>query len=142
MMTQGKVSADGNCIGAWDGDNLDFDNDCKPLINQGQTMQWVNGAKLTGYIELEEADRVWIPDMEQTLCVALSGSSITYGEDFNEGGRKGKRCIREDDGSIKAKEKADWCSSTNASCSAPDADAFQLAGEFAASAVKVLPACP
>lgn len=142
MMTQGRISSGGNCIGAWDGDNLSFDNDCKPDRNEGQKMQWTNGAKLTGYIELEESDDVWIPEMTQTLCVALSGSAMTYGEDFSEGGREGKRCARDANGKILAGEKADWCSATNAACSPPEADAFRLEGSFAASAVKVLPSCP
>ncbi len=142
MMREGRISGDGNCIGSWDGDSLDFGNDCKPDRNEGQKMQWINGAKLTGYIELEEADDVWIPEMEQTLCVALSGSPLTYGEDFEEADRKGKRCLRDESGNIKAAEKADWCSATNTACSPPEANAFLLEGMFAASAVKVLPSCP
>ncbi len=142
MMSEGRISSDGNCIGAWDGDHLYFDNDCKPDRNEGQKMQWVNGARLTGYIELEESDDVWIPEMTQTLCVALSGSALTYGEDFKEGGREGKRCARDDSGKIKAAEKADWCAASNTACSQPEADAFRLEGKFAASAVKVLASCP
>lgn len=139
MMTDGKISADGNCIGAWKGDELAPDNACKP--DRDQKMPWVNGATLTGYIEIEEADQVWIPEMTMTLCVALSGSAATYGEDFEEGNRKGLRCAREN-GQIKAAEKADWCSATDSACSPPEADAFRLEGQFAASAVKVLDACP
>jgi hypothetical protein len=105
-------------------------------------MPWVNGARLTGYIGLEEADTVWIPEMTQTLCVALSGSGATYGEEFSEGEREGLRCLRDGDGKIVAAERADWCSATDAACSPPDADAFRLEGEFAASAVKVLDSCP
>jgi hypothetical protein len=139
LMTNGKISADGNCIGSWKGDELEFDNNCKP--DRDQKMPWINNATLTGYIEIEEADTVWIPEMTQTLCVALSGSGSTYGEDFVEGDREGLRCRREN-GKIVAAEKADWCSATDSACAAPDADAFRLEGQFAASAIKVLDACP
>lgn len=142
VMMQGlTISADGNCIGRWAGDELDFDNNCKPDRNLNQKTQWISGANLTGYIQIDEADEVWIPEMTQTLCVALSGSAITYGEDFEDGDRKGKRCLREN-GVIKAAEKADWCASTNAACSPPEADSFRLEGTFAASAVKILDTCP
>ena len=142
LMTDGRISADGNCIGSWLGDELHPYNDCKPDRNDGQKMQWVNGAALTGYITIEEAEKVWIPEMTQTLCVALSGSAGTYGEDFEEGDHKGKRCKRDADGKILAAEHADWCSSTNAICAPPEADAFRLEGNFAASAVQILDTCP
>ncbi len=140
MMKDLVVSDENNCIGAWRGDELSFDNNCKPT--REQKMPWTNAATLTGYIEIEEADQVWIPEMAMTLCVALSGSSGTYGEDFEEGDREGLRCSRDGDGKIEAAQEADWCSDTNEACSRPEADAFRLEGEFAASAVKILDACP
>lgn len=140
MMKDGKISSDGNCIGSWKGDELSYNNNCKP--DREQKMPWVNDATLTGFIKIEEADEVWIPEMKMTLCVALSGSATTYGEAFSEGGREGSRCKRESTGQIMAAEKADWCADTDTACSPPEADAFRLEGQFAASAVKVLPTCP
>jgi hypothetical protein len=139
VMMEGVISAAGNCIGTWAGDDLAFENNCKPDIDR--KTQWTTGATITGFIAVEEADDVWIPEMTQTLCVALSGSAQTYGEDFVDGDREGRRCRREN-GRILAREKADWCSASNSACSPPEADSFHLEGTFAASAVKILDACP
>lgn len=148
-LLDGKVAPDNNCIGSWDGDGLSYDNNCMPDKTIGQTMQWLNGARLTGYITAEEADAVWIPEMQQSLCVALSGDGTKYGEpDETRGGTK---CKRDSNGRLAATEKADWCSSTNAACdpcpadqtcATEAADSFRLEGMFAASAVKLNETCP
>lgn len=139
MVTEGTMSADGNCIGSWNGDGLEVDLNCQPGYS-GE--QWIHGARVAGYIDVEESETVWIPEMQMTLCVALSGSATTYGEDFEDELHKGKRCARDEGGKIRAAERADWCSATNAACQPPQADAFRFEGAFAASAVKVLAACP
>ncbi len=139
-LLDGRVAPDNDCIGSWDGDGLSYDNNCLPIRANGQTMPWLNGAKLTGYITAEEADAVWIPEMSQSLCVALSGDANTYGEP--DAVRGGNKCKRDANNRILATDKADWCSSTNAACSPPDADSFRLEGMFAASAVKINDSCP
>ncbi len=141
QLSDGHVSADNDCIGSWDGDGLSYDNNCEPNAMIGQHMQWLNGARLTAYITGEEADRVWIPQLQQTLCVALSGDAQTYGQAFVQGTVSGKRCARDMSGRILALDKADWCSSTSAACSPPDADAFRLEAGFAASAVLIRSDC-
>lgn len=142
LLSELRLSDDHNCIGSWDGDGLNPDNACMPDPTIGQDMQWKNGAKLSAFITIEEAERVWIPDLGQTLCVALGGDIIKYSEQFEENGRKGRRCKRDEEGRILVREKADWCSSTKAACSPPDADAFRLEGYFAASGVKITETCP
>lgn len=137
----GELSADNDCIGSWDGDGLSYDNNCKPDPTIGQRMQWKNGARLTAYITAEEADQVWIPQLQQTFCVTLSGDALEYGEAFEEGGLSGKRCKRDASGRIMAEARADWCSATGQACAAPGADAFRLEGRFAASAVLVRDDC-
>jgi len=141
VVMEGTISADGNCIGRWAGDELEEMNNCKPDHSLDQKSQWIPAAGLTGHILVEEADTVWIPEMAQTLCVALSGSAATYGEDFVDGDKEGKRCKRVG-GQILAAERADWCSATNSACSPPQADSFRFEGAFAASAVEIRDNCP
>jgi len=150
-LLDGRVSPDNNCIGSWDGDGLSVDNNCIPDKTIGQTMPWLNGAKLAGFITAEEAEAVWIPEMNQSLCVALSGDGNKYGEkDTARGDGTGLKCKRDVNGRIAATEKADWCASTNAACNPcpkdsvcdSAADSFRLEGMFAASAAKIKDSCP
>jgi hypothetical protein len=139
-LTDCVLSKDRGCIGEWDGDGLADWNNCKPDKTVGQTMQWKNGAKLTGYIGIEEADKVWITTMKQSLCVAISGESSKYVDPATG------KCKRDGANKILATEKADWCSKDVAAtpdqaCSPPVADAFRLEGQFAANGVKITGTC-
>lgn len=141
-LTEGVVEKDNDCIGTWDGDGLSYDNNCKPDPTIGQRMQWKNGSVLKGYITAEESDQVWIPDLQQTLCVALSGDAAEYGEDTTKDGHTGKFCKRDASNKILAAVKADWCQASNSACTPPEADSFRLEGQFAASGAKINDTCP
>jgi hypothetical protein len=129
-----KVSADNNCIGTFN-DQLDPNNLCLPDDTKGQ---FVDGAKLDGYVTLEEADQVLVPELgNRSLCTLIAGG------DFSD--QETKKCTRDANGAIEF--QGDWCAGAmegdpgkpaDASC----ADAVQLAGAFAASGAKLRTDCP
>ncbi len=66
----GKVSADNNCIGSYNGEALDPNNLCKE--EPGAVPLFIDGAKLEGHITLEDADAVLIPELSnRTLCTLI-----------------------------------------------------------------------
>jgi hypothetical protein len=128
------VSADNNCIGSFNA-NLDPNNLCLP---DNETPQFIDGARLDGYVTLEEADQVEVPELGgKSLCTLIAGPNFL--DDTM------KKCRRDGNGAIEF--KGDWCAgamegdpgkAADASC----ADAVQLAGGFAASGAKVRTDCP
>lgn len=133
-LTDGKVSADNNCIGRRNSEALDPQNACLPG-QDGDPPAFLNGGKLSAYITLEEVDRVIVPDVDQSLCVVLSGDIGEYGN-----GGMPNTCKRDEDGKIVL--RGDWCSATNSAATDDCADAYALGGEYAASAVKITGLCP
>jgi hypothetical protein len=122
-----NISSDGACIGALNASALaaDCSDDAKTCS------KWKTAGTIAGYITLEEADTIDLPEFQESLCVLLTKS--TKGADG--------KCVR-DGGKIKA--TGDYCSKTRAACGC--ADSFWLAATFAASAVKIYdgatnPAC-
>jgi hypothetical protein len=114
-------SADGNCIGGFNYAALD--KDCND--SRGDCDRWTTAGSLGGYITLEEADQVPIPQLGgKTLCVMLTGSTP---------GTDGLHCKR--DANNKIMFTGDFCSTTKmpGGCG----DAYWMAATFAASAVKV-----
>jgi hypothetical protein len=104
------LSPDGNCIGSYDETAT-----CQP---------WVTAATLTGFITLEDADRVPIPDLGGvSLCTLLTSQPM------------GSTCTRDSSGKIVA--AGDFCSVTNAPASATCTDSAWLSATFAASAVTI-----
>ncbi len=128
----GKVSADQNCVGSFNGKNLKPEENCEPKPDEGLE-RFINGASLEGFITLEEADAVDVDLVGSSLCVLLSGDGTTYGD----GADPIQRCKR-DNGAILL--KGDWCSTTNSAGGCQDA--FRLEAELAASAVEVRTDCP
>lgn len=114
-------SDDGNCIGnfnygALDTTCADSRSDCD---------RWTTGGSLGGYITLEEADQVPIPQLgNKTLCVMLTGS--TPGPD-------NLHCKR--DANNKIAFQGDFCSTSKTAGGC--ADSYWMAATFAASAVKI-----
>jgi hypothetical protein len=111
------VSAEGNCIGAFNAAALDptcvEDRDLCP--------KWSTAGSLGGFITLEEADRVKIRDLNnKSLCAFLATDP-------------GLVCARDSAG--KVVYRGDYCSTdkTAGSCQ----DSVWLAATFAASAAKV-----
>jgi hypothetical protein len=122
----GKLSEDGNCIGTYNAANLSPDDAC---VGNADTPPFLPGAKIDGFITLEEADGVVVEDLGQSLCVLLSGDAATYGD----GGDPVNRCKR--DGMGKIVLEGDWCSTDNMADGCKDA--VKLAAEFAASGIKI-----
>lgn len=115
------ISENGNCIGSFNYPALD--NQCGD--SRSDCSRWHTAGSLGGYITLEEADGVPIPQLGgRTLCVMLTQSTP---------GADGKSCQR--DGNNKIKFQGDFCSTTKmpGGC----ADSYWMAATFAASAVKI-----
>jgi hypothetical protein len=102
-------SPDNNCVGTYSAVA-----DCK---------RWTPAATLSGFITLEDADRVPIPQLSgSTLCVLLTDqTSLT--------------CPRDANGKIIA--TGNYCSTSNGPATSTCADSFWLASTFAASAVTI-----
>ena len=118
----GTLSSDHNCIGAYNVAGLRPADGCAPDREAG-LYPFVDGGKLEGFITVADADATAIADMQnESLCVLIAGK---------DDGQTPKRCP--------AGQKGDWCSTTNAAGGC--ADAFRLAGTFAASGVAVRGDC-
>jgi hypothetical protein len=124
-LLKGVLSADNNCIGKFNSDTLQQDNNC---LSDSTHPAFTKGASLDGYITLEDADTVELTTPPETLCVLLSGDADKYGD----GSSPVNKCKRT--GGV-IDFKGDWCDSTNAAGGC--GDSVKLGGEFAASAVKL-----
>lgn len=113
------ISEDGNCIGSFNPVALSSSCADDPTT----CSKWNTSGALGGFITLEEADAVWVQDLNRSLCVVLSR------EQPNAEGK----CVRAG-GQITF--KGDYCSKdrTAGSCQ----DAVWMAATFAASAVKIV----
>jgi hypothetical protein len=129
-LSDGQISADHNCVGKFNADGLEPINSCLPEPEAGIDF-FVNAAKLTGYITIEEADSVMVDLLGQTLCVLLSGDATKY----SDGGTP-KKCKRTGG---KIDLQGDWCSTTNSAGGCKDA--FLVSAELAASSAKFREDC-
>ncbi|MBE7480842.1 MAG: hypothetical protein HS104_12780 [Polyangiaceae bacterium] len=127
MTFKAKLSADKNCVGRYAPENLDKGLSCQPT---GDGMfAWEAGGSYEGYITVEEADKVMVVSLGQTLCVVLTGdpkkwkgtaSDCKTSTGFTDTG---------------ALPKGDWCSTTNSAGGCQDS--WKLVIDFAAQAIKV-----
>jgi hypothetical protein len=115
------VSANGDCIGAFDSKALD--TTCS-VADPSSCSKWRTAGALGGAITLEDADKVPLTILPETLCVLLTGGSKQDG---------GQGCAR--DGSNNIVAKGDYCSTSNkpGDCQ----DSFWLSATFAAAAVVI-----
>lgn len=118
-----------DCIGAFNERALD--STCTTTNGRAK---WTSGGALAGYMTLEEADEVALPDLDESLCVVLLGGGAR--DDATH------RCTRDANGSLPA--LGDYCSLTKSPGGCRDSVWF--AATFAASAVKIhdgtgVPAC-
>jgi hypothetical protein len=120
------ISSDGNCIGAYNPSGVTapaagsmFCIDQAPSLCQ----RWHTAGSLGGYITLQEAQQVYVPQQQETLCALL-----VYGL-----GATTPDCPVDAAGNVTA--TGDYCSTTKqpAGC----ADSYWLAATFAASAVLI-----
>lgn len=128
QIAMGQLSSDHGCIGALNVQGLDPADNCLPT---GNTPNFIDAAQLSAFIPLEEADKVVITSLNQTLCVLLSGDPGAYGN----GAMPVNKCKR--DASMNIVFKGDWCAATDAAASAMCADSMRVSASFAASAVKI-----
>jgi hypothetical protein len=128
----GTLSADNNCIGKYNADTLDPANNC--LAEPPDKLAFTNAGTLEGYITLEDADKVIVDSLSQSLCVLLSGDAVKYGN-----GMSPALCKR--DAMMKIEFQGDWCDATKMAAAAGCADSSKLGAEYAASAVKVTGTC-
>jgi hypothetical protein len=112
------IGANGNCIGAFNETALAADCSDDPT----QCAKWKTAGGIAGFITLEEADAVDVPDLQESLCVLLTKT---------DKGPDGK-CVRQG-GAIQG--KGDYCAATRKACDCQDS--FWLAATFAASAVTI-----
>ena len=119
--TGGTLSASQNCVGKYNAEGLDPGNLCDA---DAQNKTFITGAKLDGMITLEDADKVEVSSLQQTLCVLLANNMGVAGPAGY------KVCKR--DANNKIEFQGDACS-TGSGCG----DAVSLAADFAASSVKI-----
>ncbi len=132
VFTEVKVSADQNCIGAFNEWGLDPAQGCEQDTNQGM-FSFVSDAKAEGHILLEEADKVIVSllGINRSLCVILSESPNLWGDGGNP-----TRCKRSNG---KIQFPGDWCSTEKGPASPVCADAVRFSASLAASGVKLNP---
>jgi len=121
-----------NCIGKFNGDQLDPINSCLPDTKAIPPQRsWTTGGTLEGYITVAEADQVMVAELGATLCVLLAGL------DWKGPDKDCKSSTKWQSGERPA---GDWCSATNdASCA--QKDSYLLKGDFAAAAFKINGEC-
>ncbi len=128
-------SDDHNCIGTFNGSGLDPNNLCLP---DNDNPQFVDGGKLEGYVTLEEADDVDVPELgNASLCALIAGA------DFVD--QATNKCRR--DGAMAIEFQGDWCAGAmegdpGQAASGTCADAVKLTASFAASGAAVSGDCP
>jgi hypothetical protein len=127
----GTVSASKNCIGTYNAAGLDPTNNCQPSASPA-VPGFLDAGKFSGFITLEDADKVIVAQLQESLCVLFSGNPTTYGTVH------GSETVCARDGSNQIVFRGDWCSTTNAAATVTCADALQIAGNFAASSVEIL----
>jgi hypothetical protein len=123
-----KITPDHNCIGTYADDALSPASGCLPPKG---TSPFAGGAEIHGMISLEEADKIVVGDLQQSLCVFLSQDAAAYGTTGNQF----KYCTR--DAGNKIIFQGDFCAATNQPATAGCADAVEVAGTFAATGVKM-----
>ena len=111
------VSSDGSCIGAFNASALDAD--C--FEDLSTCSKWKTGGSVGAFISLEDADAIFIKELNSSLCVLLTQSAPA------------KACPRDAAGKISA--RGDYCSTSQGPGACADSSWF--AATFAASAVHV-----
>jgi hypothetical protein len=127
---RGTLSANRSCIGTYNAATLDPAASCLPDGTHPafDTSQGDGDA----FISLADADAVIVPQLQESLCVYLSGDPFTYGD-----GQTPAHCKR--DVSTAIVFAGDWCSTTDQAAAAGCHDAVQVAFRYAAAGVAIAP---
>lgn len=126
MTFKAKLSDDKNCVGRYAPELLDKGLSCQPTDDQ---FAWEAAGSYEGYITVEEADKVMVVTLGETLCVVLTGDPKKW---------KGtSQDCKTSTGytSTGAMPKGDWCSTTNSAGGCQDS--WKLSIGFAAQAIKI-----
>jgi hypothetical protein len=126
MTFTAELSQDKNCVGRYAPENLDKGLSCQPTDGQ---FAWTSGGRYEGYITVEEADKVMVVSLGQTLCVVLTGDPSKW-KGTNQDCKSSKGFS-----TTGALPKGDWCSTTNSADGCQDS--WKLVIDFAAQAIKV-----
>jgi len=121
VLHDATISADGNCIGSFNGKAL---NGTCNVDDPSSCSKWHTAGAIGAYITLEDSDKVFVTLTSATLCTLLTQSPpdpVTKG------------CARDAQGNIIA--KGDYCSTTAAPGGCQDS--FWLSATFAGAAVKI-----
>jgi hypothetical protein len=124
----GQLSLNHDCIGHYNAAGLDPTNSCTA---DSTHPLFIGAAAIDAFITLEDADKVPVSAVGETLCVLLSGSASMYGTP----GAGITVCKRNATNQILY--KGGWCSTTNQPATPTCADAEHLTGNFAASSVLI-----
>jgi len=120
VLKQATISDNNNCIGSYNA--IALDNSC--IVNDPSSCsKWHTAGTLGAVMTLEDADKVPLTVLPETLCVLLTETGP------NDAGG----CMRDSSNNIIA--KGDYCSTSNlpGDCQ----DSFWLAATFAAAAVTI-----
>ncbi|APR75240.1 Hypothetical protein A7982_00586 [Minicystis rosea] len=123
------LSQDLGCIGRYNSAGLEVPSGCQA---DGVNASFVDGGALDAFITLEEADRIIIGALNQSLCVLLSTNPVIYGVKNAQGKTV---CLRDADEKIVL--QGDWCAASNASAADGCADAARVSATFAAQAAEI-----
>jgi hypothetical protein len=126
---QVTLSPDNNCIGTYNPNAIVSINGSVCLDDITACDRWITAGSLGGFITLEEADGVLVPQLNESLCVLLSGDPSPI---IGPAPQMEKLCERTNG---KVNQKGDYCS--NPAGPGGCADSYWLAAAFAASAAKI-----
>lgn len=128
MTVTAKLSADKNCVGRYAPERLDEGLGCQP--NESE-FAWDPGGRYEGYITVDEADKVFVVSLGQTLCVVLTGDPSKWKGPSPDSSCKTSKGFAE----TGAMPKGDWCSTTNSAGGCQDS--WRLVIDVAAQAVPI-----
>lgn len=125
MKFTAKLSDDKNCVGRYAPEGLQKGLSCQPTEGQ---FAWEADGTYEGYITVEEADKVMVVTLSQSLCVVLTGDPSKWlGTD--------RDCKTSKGFASDGMPKGDWCSKTNSAGGCQDS--WKLVIDFAAQAIKI-----
>jgi hypothetical protein len=122
------ISADHNCIGHYNSDAVTATGATCVDTDDTTCVRWTTAGSLGGFITLDDADSVDVPQLAESLCVLLAANAMVDTSDPNE-----KHCQKDSSGHVMA--KGDFSSTTDAAGGC--ADSYWLSATFAASAAKI-----
>ena len=128
LTVNATLSADKNCIGRYAAETLDPGSDCQPAAGE---FAWKTGGHYEGYITVEEADKVFVVSLGETLCVLLTGDPAMWKGPAPEASCKTSVGFTQTGGL----PKGDWCSTTNSAGGCQDA--WRLVIDVAAQAIPI-----